>query len=535
MNIKILDCTLRDGGYYNNWDFEENVFNRYLSCMENSTIDVVELGFRFPSKSIFMGPFAYTTDDFLNTINLPENITYAVMINGKDFLGEPNNSKRLINQYFQIKDKSKISLVRIAINFDNVKKIKIITKIIKDLGYQVGVNMMQSHNKDEKKYIKTAIEIDKWNSVDVLYFADSLGNMSPNDVKKICKSIKMGWKGPLGIHTHNNKNLALINSLTAIKNDASWCDGTVTGMGRGAGNVSTESLILEMSRLGYHNGSAKRLQPTIEDFSKLKNKHNWGSNLYYHYAANHGIHPTFVQSLLDDRRYDNQQVLSALEFLADRDSTSYSTKAVRQAIYGNHEDVLGTWDASGWLKNKEALIVGAGPSVKKYNEGILSYIKRESPEVLFLNINRYLPNKIAKATIVSHETRALFDSQHYSNLNHPIILPEGRLAPLIKDKLYNIEILDYGLTLEKGSFVIEPNNCRIEWPLAAAYAIAIATQAGATKISLVGFDGFTADDPRQEEMNEVFNKYLSIDDSIPIVSLTPTTYNIERSSIYSPI
>lgn len=532
--IKILDCTLRDGGYYNNWDFEENVFKRYLSSMQNSLIDVVELGFRFPSNSTFMGPFAYTTDDFLNTIDLPENIIYAVMINGKEFLGATNDSKKLIHQYFQTKDNSKISLVRIAMNFDYVHKIELITKSIKDLGYQVGVNMMQAHNKDEKEYIEIAKKINNWDSVDVLYFADSLGNMSPNDVNNICKSLRIGWKGSLGIHTHNNKNLALINSLTAIENEVTWCDGTVTGMGRGAGNVSSESLILEMSRLGYHKGVAKGIQPSVEDFTILKNQHNWGSNLYYHYAANHGIHPTFVQSLLEDRRYDNQQVLSALEFLADRDSTSYSTKAVRQAIYGNDKDILGTWDASNWLKNKEAIIIGAGPSVKKYKEGILNYIDREKPEVLFLNINRYLPNKIAKATIVSHETRALFDSQHYYNLNHPIILPEGRLAPLIKDKLKNIQILDYGLTLEKDSFIIEPKNCRIEWPLAAAYAIAIVTQAGASKISLVGFDGFTADDPRQEEMNDVFNKYLSLENSLPVISLTPTTYHIERGSIYSP-
>jgi len=227
--------------------------------------------------------------------------------------------------------------------------------------------------------------------------------------------------------------------------------------------------------------------------------------------------------------------LGALEFLADRDSTAYSTDAVRQAIYGNQIDTVGTWDATGWFKGKEVLVVGAGPSVNKYKEGILQYIEKENPAVLFLNINRYLANSVALATIVSHETRALFDSQQYHNLNHPIVLPEGRLGPLIKDQLKGLEILDYGLTLEEDSFIIGSSGCRLQWPLAAAYALAMVTQAGASKISLVGFDGFSADDPRQEEMNDVFLKYTSLAEGLAITALTPSTYRIDQSSVFSPI
>ena len=533
-NIKILDCTLRDGGYYNKWDFDRNTVDRYLTAVNSSSLDVVELGFRSFPKNTFMGPYYYSTDEFINQLNLPKGPLYGVMINGKEFIGNSESSQSSINKLFQIKEKSPITLVRIAINFNNVLESESIAKQLKDMGYLVGLNMMQAHGKDEKDYIDMAENISSWGVVDVLYFADSLGNMTPEDVKKICQSLKNGWSGPLGIHTHNNKNLALINSMTAVENGVTWCDGTVTGMGRGAGNASTEGLLLEMSRLGYHKGNANMMQPAVEDFTVLKNKYDWGSNLYYHYASNHGIHPTFVQSLLEDRRYDNQQVLGALEFLADRDSTAYSTDAVRQAIYGNQIDVVGTWDATGWLNGKEVLVVGAGPSVNKYNEGISQYIEKTKPIVLFLNINQYLPASLARATIVSHETRALFDSQQYHHLNHPIILPEARLGPLIKNQLAGLEILDYGLTLEEGSFIIGPNGCRLQWPLAAAYALAMVTQAGASKISLVGFDGYSADDPRQEEMNDVFFKYTSLPESLAITTLTPTTYRIDQSSIFSP-
>jgi 4-hydroxy 2-oxovalerate aldolase len=359
--------------------------------------------------------------------------------------------------------------------------------------------------------------------------------MNPEDIKMICCALSKEWSGSLGIHTHNNKNLALINSITAIENGVNWCDSTIAGMGRGAGNVPTESLLLELLKLGLHSCNPNMIQPSVEDFTILKNKYGWGSNFYYHFAANNNIHPTFVQSLLEDRRYNNQDVLSALEFLAERDSTSFSIDAVREAIYGEIKFEEGTWDATGWLDGKEVIIVGAGPSVEKYKEGILRYIEKAAPEVIFLNINQHLPSQLAKATIVSHQTRVLFDAMKYQNLNHPIVLPEARLGTLIGDQLKSLTILDYGLTLEDGSFIIGPNSCRLQWPLAAAYSFGVVTQAGASKISLVGFDGYPTDHPRQEEMNEVFSMYIKLDKSLKITSLTPTNYQIEQSSIFAPI
>tara|TARA_B110000467_G_C18336488_1_gene498375 strand:+ start:1363 stop:2883 length:1521 start_codon:yes stop_codon:yes gene_type:complete len=501
--------------------------------MKYSRVDVVELGFRTLPENTFMGPYAYTTDYFISQLNLPEGPLYGVMINGNEFIENSNGQNFAIKKLFQKKEYSPVSLVRIAINFNHIMELESIAKQLKDMGYMIGLNMMQAHGKSERDYIDTATKIAAWGVVDVLYFADSLGNMLPRDVQGICQALKKGWQGALGIHTHNNKNLALINSITAIENGVSWCDGTITGMGRGAGNAPTESLILEMSNNGCHNGDAKMTQPSIEDFTILKNIYGWGSNLYYHYASNNGIHPTFVQSLLNDKRYDNQQVLGALEFLAGQDATSYSTDAIRQAIYGKKIDVVGKWDPTGWLNGKKILLVGAGPSVNKYKQGILQYIKKTEPTVLFLNINRYLPTSLGHATIVSHETRALFDSQEYHNLHHPIVLPAARLGALIKNQLSGLEILDYALTIEEDSFIISPDGCRLQWPLAAAYALAMVTQAGASQISLVGFDGYSADDLRQEEMNDVFLKYKTLSESVPVKALTPTTYRITQSSVFS--
>ena len=118
--IKILDCTLRDGGYYNKWDFDQETVDRYLTAVKTSSVDVVELGFRSLPQNTFMGPYFYTTDEFINQLDLPKGPIYGVMINGKDFIGNSGSSEYPINKLFQIKEKSPITLVRIAINFNNV-------------------------------------------------------------------------------------------------------------------------------------------------------------------------------------------------------------------------------------------------------------------------------------------------------------------------------------------------------------------------------------------------------------------------------
>lgn len=533
--LKILDCTLRDGGYYNNWDFDRETVDRYLIAVNAASVDVVELGFRTLPKARFMGPYIYTTDEFVEQLDLPDGPVYGVMINGKEFVDNPAGLSGVVNKLFRQADASLISLVRIAINFNRALEMELVAMRLKELGYQVGINLMNSHAKHQSEYVDITREIATWETVDVLYFADSLGNMIPEQVEMICNALKKGWNGPLGIHTHNNKSLALINSITATDNGVTWCDGTITGMGRGAGNSATESLLLEMSLLNKHDGDATLLQPAVEDFSLLKNKYDWGANLYYHYASNHNIHPTFVQELLSDLRYDNQQVLSALQFLSEQESSSYSIDAVRRAIYGNQRDLEGKWDATGWVQDREVLLVGAGLSIDKYREAILQYIERMDPAVLFLNINRHLPENVAMATIVAHETRALFDAQLYQRLEHPLVLPISRIGKLIKSQLKGLVILDYGLTLDEGAFHIGAFGCCIQWPLSAAYALAVVTQGGAKNISLVGFDGYTSNDPRHEEMNDVFRSYEILDESVAIVSLTPTSYRVKQSSIFSPM
>ena len=88
MTIKVLDCTLRDGGYYTSWNFDLKLVNKYLRGIKNSNIDVIELGFRFLNENKQLGPLAYTSDKFLETLDLPKGIEYAVMINASEYISK---------------------------------------------------------------------------------------------------------------------------------------------------------------------------------------------------------------------------------------------------------------------------------------------------------------------------------------------------------------------------------------------------------------------------------------------------------------
>ena len=109
--FNILDYTLRDGGYYNKWDFDRTTVDRYLTSVKSSSVVVVELGFRSLPKNSFMGPYLYTTDEFINQLDLPEGPIYSVMINGKEFIENSDSSEYPINKLFQKKENSPVSFV----------------------------------------------------------------------------------------------------------------------------------------------------------------------------------------------------------------------------------------------------------------------------------------------------------------------------------------------------------------------------------------------------------------------------------------
>ncbi|EEZ3328863.1 hypothetical protein D1O90_005038, partial [Escherichia coli] len=235
--MKLLDCTLRDGGYYNSWNFETGLINEYLQAMAALGVHYVELGLRSLRNEGFRGPCAFTTEDFVNQLDIPAGLTAGVMVNASELLAKNTNLQTVLERLFPVDAAaSRIKLVRIACHVHEFAAALPASSWLSERGYMVGFNLMQVSDRSQSDIEALAKEASQW-PLDVLYFADSLGSMSPAQCAQIIGWLRNHWKGPLGIHTHDNMGMALQNSLRALEEGVTWLDATVTGMGRGPGNA----------------------------------------------------------------------------------------------------------------------------------------------------------------------------------------------------------------------------------------------------------------------------------------------------------
>ncbi|EGQ9302039.1 pyruvate carboxyltransferase, partial [Vibrio vulnificus] len=529
MNFSILDCTLRDGGYYNNWDFDPEVVTQYLNSVASAKIDYVELGLRNFAKSGFLGAFAYTTEDFINTLTLPEGPTYGVMVDAKTILESDMLIEEAIDALFVPAAHSKIDLVRVAAHFNEVDFSAPIVAHLKKLGYIVGFNLMQAGGKPDEVIADKARQAASWEGLDVLYFADSLGNMDGREVLRIVTALRTHWTGPMGIHTHNNMGKGLDNTLSAMEAGVSWLDTTVTGMGRGAGNTQTESL------LAYLDKGNSKYQPkpiyelVIRHFEAMQKEYGWGSNLLYFLGAQNDVHPTYIQNLLSSTHYGTDEIIGAIDYLSKLEgTTSYNGAVLDTALsFSNRKaEVTGSQDAQGLFDGKDVLIIANAPNTEKYASAIDMYIKNTQPVVISVNTTTHIAPELVDYYAISHNSKFLSESKLYKDLNKPVVLPKCRFTDAELSELDGLNLIDYGLELTIGRFDAKGTYATIPYDITTAYILCCLLESKVNSIAVVGFDGYAQNDIRQQEMVDILNFYHADERSIEIVSLTPTSYPI---------
>jgi len=530
--ITVLDCTFRDGGYYNKWNFSASLVQKYLHAIDSANIEVIELGFRNLPQNQFLGAFAYTKDSYIDQLRINSGVLVAVMIDASSILNSSFSIDKSIDILFQKKEVSRVDIVRIATHFDCVEQCKEIVAALKKLGYKVILNLMQSHDKSNDELTLAAKLIQSWNTLDVLYFADSLGSMNDADVLRIISALKLNWTGVMGFHAHNNKGLAVFNTLTAIENGVDWVDCTILGMGRGAGNAQTENLLLELDHKYDTNYIPDALfDLVLTDFTPLQKQYQWGESLLYSLAAKYSIHPTYVQEMLSDNRYSNREALQAVKFMASLDARNYDKDLILQAR-GNSRN-KGSWSAKDWCKNQDVLILGPGESINLHHPGIIQYIKDYRPIVVSLNFkNHSIFQNLIDVYAASNESSMLGEFSFYSNTDKPLAISNVLLEKVLGRPIKIKSLWDYGLNIEQDSFIINERECTLPYELSLGYALALVNAGRAKSISIVGLDGYDRDDIRQIRMNELIALY-SEQKFVPIVALTPTNYDVEQGSIYS--
>ena len=527
MRCKILDCTLRDGGYYNNWLFTKNLAQDYLNAMSKSGIKYIELGFRSPKKNEYKGQNWYTSEEYLKKLSIPKNLSIGVMVNVFEIISNTNGLKKTTDSLFKNAKMSKVKFVRLASHMSEVDDAFKICKILKRKGYKVAVNLMQISEQSEKNIIRVGKKA-LHSKPDILYFADSLGSMTEKKISGVIKNLRVYWSGDLGIHTHDNLGKALSNSIYSMKNSVTWIDSTVTGMGRGPGNAKTESLILEFNNFQKDNFDLLPILKIIKKyFDKMKTFYKWGTNPFYYLAGKYSIHPTYVQEMLS-QKIDDSKILKIINQLKDGLGKKYDINLIRSEFQKPIKIIQGSWKPKTQFKSKEILFLASGDNLLNYKKKIENYIKKTKPLVISLKPKIKFNYKLINFYIACNPLRIMGESLSYNNLKKPLIIPKSLMPNSLKNKINKVHTLNFGAGLEQNSFNFKDYGAIIPKFYTLSYALAVATSGCSKKISLAGFDGYGKNDQRTKVIDEIFDVYKKNKNSISIKFLTPSSYKFAK-------
>lgn len=531
-DIVFLDCTLRDGGYYNNWDFSHELIHEYLDAMQAAGVDVVELGLRSLNNTGFKGACAFTTDDFIRSVSIPADLTVGVMVNGSELVGDVPQQEALERLFPNTAADSPVDLVRIACHVHEFAQALPAANWLKERGYKVGFNLMQVADRTEDEIKALARQATAY-PLDALYFADSMGSMNPDQTAQIIQWLRSEWSGALGIHTHDNLGLALSNTLRALDEGVTWVDSTVTGMGRGPGNARTEELAIELAE---QRGQQVNLVPLMallrEHFVPMQAHYSWGTNPYYYLAGKYGIHPTYIQEMLSDSRYSEEDVLAVIEHLRAEGGKKFSLNTLDAARHFYRGEAKGSWSPKEVFAGRDVLLLGTGPGVAQHRQALERYIRKAKPLVLALNTQCAIDSELIDLRVACHPVRLLADCEAHVKLPQPLITPFSMLPDDVQASLADKEVLDFGLKVEAGDFEFNDTCCTAPTSLVMAYAFAAITSGKANRILMAGFDGYAGEDPRNQEMNAVVVAYKQSNKAIPLLSITATRYDVQLKSIY---
>lgn len=348
-NCKILDCTLRDGGYYTAWDFSEQIVESYIEAMNHLPVDYLEIGYRNNPSQDYLGKFGYTPVEELKKIRRLSNKKIAVMLNEKNT--KPEDLERLLKPTIGYVD-----MIRIAIDPKNFDRAVVLAKAVKVFGFEVGFNVMyMSTWLSDKCFLDKLNQLDGF--VDLFCMVDSFGGITPNEVKELIEKIRSKTTCPIGFHGHDNLQLGLSNTLAAIESGVDYVDATILGMGRGAGNLKMELLLTYLNKNGLCV-DFNVLGDVITTFTPLYEKYRWGTQLPYMISGANSIPQKEVMELVNNRVYSFDSIVRGLQNRKDKvlDNAKYPLL---------HSEKFNT-----------IIIIGGGSSPLEHFEGICSFISK---------------------------------------------------------------------------------------------------------------------------------------------------------------
>jgi 4-hydroxy 2-oxovalerate aldolase len=493
--IKLLDCTLRDGGYYTNWDFDKELVQNYFNYIDKLPIEYVELGYRSETKDDYLGEYFYLPISTLKSIKKYTSKKLALMLNAKDCKGI--NLNELLSSI-----KEYVTLIRIATDPNKIEFSIELVKQIKELGFEVAINVMYISKIDENHdFFNFLDDIEK--HIDTLNLVDSYGSIYPLELEKLINQVKSKTNISLGFHGHNNLELAFINTLRACECGIEFVDSTVLGMGRGAGNLKTELILTYLKSNKNIEVDLNTLGKLTELFSPLQEKYKWGTNLAYMVSGSYSLPQKDVMDALEINRYSLSGIVNQLK----------SDDNIKLKIFKENNIF------------ENCLIIGGGQSLKEHLIAIKEFLSIQQKCLVIHSTSKYIKDfeDIKNTQYFGVAGDELLKVQSTSHIDKYILEPSPRKVNSKLDDPSNFYELEQIEFLDKYS----------DAPLTISLQIALDMKV--TDIYLVGFDGYSELKNKKElylmqENQEIIDSFISKKD---LICLTSTKYkNINQKSIY---
>ena len=477
MSIQILDCTLRDGGYVNDWSFGRKTITSILDKLESANIDIIECGF-------LTGMVQDEDCSLYNSVAQLEAVLpkrerksmYVAMI----AIGE----KELHPSELLPCDGKSIGGIRLTFHKEEIAQAFAWAEIIMEKGYEVFMQPVGTAFYSDLELLQLVEKINELNPY-AFYIVDTLGSMYRNEVSHRFYLIdeNMRQEIHLGFHGHNNLQLAFSNAqvLGKIQTKRTLIlDASVYGMGRGAGNLPTELITQYINKNIASRYDVTMVMDIYDEYiAAIRKEHEWGYTVTYHIAASNVCHPNYAAYLINKQTLTMKDIEKIIQSIPEAFKILFDRKLIEQ-LYTQFQsrkidDSRAVREIAALIQGKKILLLAPGQSLVQEYESIMNFIEAEKPYVISVN---FVDGKYAMdACFVSNHKRMDIIGQEIQHLRHIRTILTSNIPGGGEDCLY----VEYDRYTNPDEMISDNAGLML---------LKLLKRCGAESVFLAGFDGF---------------------------------------------
>lgn len=481
MKVNLLDCTLRDGGFVNDWNFGFLAVKGIISLLVNSNIDIVELGFldnRVPlDENRTISPSFSQFDSFCSGIEKSKS-KYVLMIDYGTFdLSD-----------IPLKENTLIDGIRVIFKKTNCQEAVEYCRQIVAKGYMVFVQPVSITGYSDIELLNLVNMINEIKPY-CMSIVDTYGLMHKKDLIRYCSLLdnNLNKNIQIGYHTHNNFQLSyanIIEFIDLITDRTVTVDASLYGMGKGAGNANTELVAMYLNENREARYNVSQIMEIIDtQIMKIYSKHFWGYSIKFFLAACNDCHPNYVDFFLKLNTVTVYDINEILKEIPQQFKLTFNNE-VANNLYLEYQqkNSIGNRDYNaikGILSDRKLLVLFPGNSIVKEHKKIQSYIENENPLIISVN---FIPKSFsAEMLFVGNLKRfnQMTELKSSHQLKH-IIATSNLHSQLGNNDAY---FIDYKTLLDKESDIIDSSGLML---------LRLLIMNNVKNVAVAGFDGFHA-------------------------------------------